>query len=87
MAKFKLEITETLSRDVEVEAETLEEAIAHLKKAYRNEEIILGADDFIAYGINPIDQRKDEGLNVDICFGAAIWLGACVVTGVLSAIF
>ena len=55
MAKFKLEITETLSRDVEVEAETLEEAIAHLKKAYRNEEIILGADDFIAYGINPID--------------------------------
>lgn len=55
MAKFKLEITETLSRDVEVEAETLEEAIAHLKKAYRNEEIILGADDFVAYGINPID--------------------------------
>lgn len=55
MKKFKLEITETLSREVEVEAETLEEAIDSLNKMYKNEEIILGADDFLCYGINPID--------------------------------
>lgn len=43
---FNITITEALSTTVETQAETLEEAIQNVEDRYRNQEIILTADDF-----------------------------------------
>jgi hypothetical protein len=47
VAKYKVEITETLQRILEVEANTLDEAITQVKEQYQREEIILDSNDFI----------------------------------------
>ena len=44
---FQIEIVETLSNIVEVNAENEQEALSKVRDMYRNEEIILYADDFI----------------------------------------
>lgn len=46
MKTFNISITEVLKTTVETQAETLEEAIQNVKDRYRNQEIILTADDF-----------------------------------------
>ena len=46
MKTFNIAITEVLKTTVETQAETLEEAIQNVKNRYRNQEIILTADDF-----------------------------------------
>jgi hypothetical protein len=46
MKTFNIAITEMLKTTVETQAETLEEAIQNVKDRYRNQEIILTADDF-----------------------------------------
>lgn len=51
MPKFNVQVKEILRRVVEVEAETLEEAIDIAKDMYQNEEIVLDADDFAFVGI------------------------------------
>lgn len=43
---YKVEITETLQRVVEVEAEDAESAIAIARQHYRNEEIVLDEGDY-----------------------------------------
>ena len=43
----KIEINETLSRIIEIEADNEEEAIKEVKKQYMSEEIILNAEDYI----------------------------------------
>lgn len=45
--KFTVEVTETLQRQVEIEAESEQEALQKVKELYRNEEIVLGWQDFI----------------------------------------
>ena len=45
--KFTVEVTETLQRQVEIEAENEQEALQKAKELYRDEEIILGWQDFI----------------------------------------
>lgn len=45
--KYQVEITETLQRTVEVEAESESEAINKVKKQYNNGEIELDTSDFI----------------------------------------
>ena len=50
---FKFEIQETLSRIVEVEAETEEEALYKLRAAYRDGDIVLDAEDFFGCNISP----------------------------------
>lgn len=45
--KYKVEITETLQRTVEVEAKDEGKAYQIVKDMYRNEEIVLSADDYI----------------------------------------
>jgi len=47
MKKFKIEIKETLSRVIEVESDSLEDAIIKAKEKYNNEEVILSFEDFI----------------------------------------
>ena len=46
MKTFNITITEVLKTTVETKAETLEDAIQNVKDRYRNQEIILTADDF-----------------------------------------
>lgn len=47
MNKYKVEITETLQKTIEVEADNTEDAIRKVMKMYKNEEIILGDNDFV----------------------------------------
>jgi hypothetical protein len=47
METFKIEVKETLSRTIEVEANSTEEALDKIKALYKNEEIVLDADDCI----------------------------------------
>lgn len=46
MDKYKVEITETLKKTVEVEADNEEEALHKVMKMYKNEEVILDYNDF-----------------------------------------
>lgn len=45
--KYQVEITETLQRTVEVEAESKSDAISKAKEQYNNSEIELDSSDFI----------------------------------------
>ena len=47
MSMFKTEITETLQRTIEVEAESEEDALQKVKEMYKNEEIVLDSSDFV----------------------------------------
>ena len=47
MKKYKVEITETLQKTVEVGADNKEDAMHKVMKMYKNEEIILNDNDFI----------------------------------------
>lgn len=47
MNTFKIEIRETLSTIVDIEAENLEDALTQIRKKYSEEEIVLDASDFI----------------------------------------
>ena len=49
--KFKIEITETSQRIIEVEAETLTEAITKVGQDYSTGGIVLDETDFIGYEI------------------------------------
>lgn len=44
---FKVEIQETLSETVEIEAKDLDEAISKAKKKYSDEEIVLGEQNYV----------------------------------------
>lgn len=45
MAKFEVDIIETLQKRVEVEADTLEDAVDIVQEQYSNEEIVLYPDE------------------------------------------
>ena len=49
---YKIEIKETLSRIIDIEADNEEGAIKEAKKQYMNENIVLNADDYIDTEIN-----------------------------------
>lgn len=55
MKEYQINVTETLSRIVKIEAVSKEDAIRKVKSMYHNEEIVLDADDFV--GVN-IQERK-----------------------------
>ena len=52
--KYLVEIKETLSKQLKVEADTADEAIRQIRKLYHNSEIVLTADDFVDYKIDTI---------------------------------
>lgn len=52
MAKYKVFITEILSKEVEVEAKNAHEAKIIANDMYRTEEIILTADDLSSYSVH-----------------------------------
>ena len=49
---YKIEIKETLSRIIDIEAENESEAIIKAKSKYRGQEIILDSSDYIDTEIN-----------------------------------
>lgn len=60
MNKYKVTITETLQKEIEVEALSKEEAIYQIKQQYKNEEIVLTADDYVYTDFNVIYQHKHK---------------------------
>ncbi len=56
MNKFKIEITETLQKTIELEAESLEEALYKAECLYKEEKIILDSSDFVDVNIS----KKNE---------------------------
>ena len=51
MAKYKVFITEILSKEVEVEAKNAQEAKIIANGMYRTGKIVLTADDFVCYSV------------------------------------
>ena len=47
MTKYRIDITETLSRTIETEAESEDEAVEIVRRMYRNCDIILDASDYV----------------------------------------
>ena len=60
MKKYKVTITETLERVVEVEAEDYEEAVDIIGDEYRNGEIILCSDDYTGTDFNVEEIRTEN---------------------------
>ena len=58
--KFTVEITETLQRQVEVEAEDEFEAEDIVREMYRNEEIVLDAEDYIDTEFEVLEDDADD---------------------------
>lgn len=54
MKVFKVEITETLQKRIEIEAGSLEEALKKVKLQYQEEHIVLEASDLIETNILPV---------------------------------
>jgi len=50
MGTFKIEVKETLSRIIEIDANCVDEAFSFVKAQYQNEEIVLDAVDFVDTG-------------------------------------
>ena len=51
MSKFKVSVTETLNRVVELEAATMDDAIDLARDLYHNSDIVLSYDDFVQVDI------------------------------------
>lgn len=49
--KYKIEITETLQRVIEIEARSLSDAVVQITRDYNNGEIVLDAMDFVGFNI------------------------------------
>ena len=60
MKKFTIEITETLQRQIEIEAETCLDAERIAKQMYRNEEIVLNENDYIDTEIRTISKSRSK---------------------------
>lgn len=56
MTSFKVEIQEFLSRIIEIDANSLSEAISQVRSLYQNEEIILGSENFVTFEIKELSE-------------------------------
>ena len=67
MAKYQVEVVETLSRVVEVEADNYEEAEDEVTKKYDNEEIVLDWQDLVSTEYKQYPSPKlDNDFNLDL---------------------
>lgn len=57
---YKIEITETLQKQIEIEANSKEEAERIAKQKYQNEEIVLSSDDYVDTSISVIEQKQKK---------------------------
>lgn len=58
MELYKIEITETLQRQIEVEAASREEAERIVKEKYESEEIVLSSEDHVDTEICAVCKKK-----------------------------
>ncbi len=61
MPIFNIEITETLRRTVPIKAQSEAEAIGKAHARYEEQQIVLGADDFVEYEIVPANCDHLDG--------------------------
>lgn len=54
MKSYKVEITETLRRTVNVEAHDYDEALSKVREVWRRSEYVLSTDDFLEAGFEVI---------------------------------
>ena len=47
ISKYQVEINETLSRIIDIEAENEKDAVSKIKDLYRKEEIVLDSNDYL----------------------------------------
>ena len=47
MTKYRIEVTEVLSRIVEIEAENEDDAVEMVRQMYRNCDLVLDASDYV----------------------------------------
>lgn len=59
MPTYKIEITETLQRQIEVEASSKEEALKKIKEQYQNQEIVLNENDYVDTEYSYIEKIKN----------------------------
>lgn len=64
MENFKIQVTETLSRVLEIEAETETEAVVLAKSLYDMRAIVLDSDDFVNCEITPANQITEVDYEV-----------------------
>lgn len=57
---YQIEITETLQKAVEIEADSMEEAISLVRAEWKRGDILLDADDFVGVEFMPADCEKRE---------------------------
>lgn len=62
MAKYKVEIIETLQYQEIIEAENEQEALIKLKEKYRNEELVLNEENYITTEFEVIEKvrKRDD---------------------------
>lgn len=60
MKTFKIDIQETLSRIIDIEASSSEEAISIAQKMYETTEIVLDYDDFVDCNISDLENQPFE---------------------------
>jgi len=58
MKKYKIEVTEILSRTIETESDNEVNAIEKVRKRYRNCEIILDASDYVKTEFSAKDEKE-----------------------------
>ena len=59
MKKYRIEVTEVLSRIVETEAESEDAAVEKIRKMYRNCEIVLDASDYVETEISVKSEKAE----------------------------
>ena len=62
MKKFTVEITETLQRQIEVEAKSESDAISKVKEMYSNEEVVLDSGDYIDTEFEVLEKEEERKL-------------------------
>jgi hypothetical protein len=55
METFKIEVKETLSKIIEIQANSNEEALLKIEELYKKQEIVLNADNFIEAEFHKIE--------------------------------
>ena len=57
MKTYAIEINETLSKVIEIEANTEEEALQKIKDLYQKESIVLDAEDFVTVEFLKVEEK------------------------------
>lgn len=58
--RYKIEITETLQRVIEIESNSIDDAISEIHRQYKNEEIILDSSDYIDINISEYSNQRNN---------------------------